>query len=92
VGNLTDQFTMISLDVDQECVRSDRLEEQVGRLESELDVEWSGRVCLTVDLSLGAGGVLPGGYIESFLRVFKQFTHTLPRGQMVGKFSMYSPL
>ena len=43
-------------------------------------------------VTLGAEGVLPGGYIECFLRVFKQFTHTLPRGQMVGKFSMYSPL
>jgi len=28
--------------------------------------------------SLGAEGVLPGGHIESLLRVFKQFTHTLP--------------
>jgi len=26
--------------------------------------------------TLGAEGVLPGRYIESFLRVFKQFTHT----------------
>jgi len=42
--------------------------------------------------TLGAEGVLPGRHIESFLRVFKQFTHTLPRGQMVGKFSIYSPL
>jgi len=41
---------------------------------------------------LGAEGVLPGRHIESFLRVLKQFTHTLPRGQMVGKFSIYSPL
>jgi len=30
--------------------------------------------------SLGAEGVLPGRYIESLLRVFKQFTHTLPSG------------
>jgi len=28
--------------------------------------------------TLGAEGVLPGRYIESLLRVFKQFTHTLP--------------
>jgi len=28
--------------------------------------------------TLGAEGVIPGRYIESFLRVFKQFTHTLP--------------
>ena len=28
--------------------------------------------------SLGAEGVIPGRYIVSFLRVFKQFTHTLP--------------
>jgi len=30
--------------------------------------------------ALGAEGVLPGGHIESSLRVFKQFTLTLPRG------------
>jgi len=30
--------------------------------------------------SLGAEGVLPGGHIESLLRVFKQFTHTFPSG------------
>ena len=30
--------------------------------------------------SLGAEGVLPGRQIESFLRVFKQFTLNLPRG------------
>jgi len=29
-------------------------------------------------LTLGAEGVIPGRYIVSFLRVFKQFTHTLP--------------
>ena len=28
--------------------------------------------------SLGAEGVLPSRHIESFLRVFKQFTHSLP--------------
>jgi len=32
------------------------------------------------DLTLGAEGVIPGRYIVSFLRVFKQFTHTLPSG------------
>jgi len=31
-------------------------------------------------VTLGAEGVLPGRYIESLLRVFKQFTHTLPSG------------
>ena len=31
-------------------------------------------------LSLGAEGVLPSRHIESFLRVFKQFTHNLPAG------------
>jgi len=31
-------------------------------------------------LTLGAEGVIPGRYIVSFLRVFKQFTHTLPGG------------
>src|SRR5258705_75673 len=30
--------------------------------------------------TLGAEGVLPGRHIVSFLRVFKQFTHTLPSG------------
>jgi len=29
-------------------------------------------------LTLGAEGVIPGRYIVSLLRVFKQFTHTLP--------------
>ena len=28
--------------------------------------------------TLGAEGVLPSRHIESFLRVFKQFTHNLP--------------
>ena len=31
-----------------------------------------------LERSLGAKGVIPGRYIVSFLRVFKQFTHTLP--------------
>ena len=31
-----------------------------------------------VQLTLGAEGVIPGRYIVSLLRVFKQFTHTLP--------------
>ena len=35
-------------------------------------------------LTLGAGGVLPSRQIESFLRVFKQFAHTLPSRQVVG--------
>src|SRR5258707_7716492 len=34
----------------------------------------------TWSLTLGAEGVLPGRHIESFLRVFKQFTHSLPSG------------
>jgi len=38
------------MDINQERVRSDRLEEQVGRLELELDVEWSACVLLSVDL------------------------------------------
>jgi len=50
VGNLTDQFATMSMDVDQERVRLDWLEEHVGRLESELDVERSARVLLSVDL------------------------------------------
>ena len=35
-------------------------------------------------VSLGAEGVLPSREIESFLRVFKQFAHTLPSRQVVG--------
>jgi len=31
-----------------------------------------------IEQTLGAEGVIPGRYIVSFLRVFKQFTHTLP--------------
>ena len=50
VGNLTDQFTTMSMDVDQERVRLDQLEEQVGRLEGELDVERTAHVRLTEDL------------------------------------------
>ena len=34
--------------------------------------------------ALGAEGVLPSRQIESFLRVFKQFAHTLPSRQVVG--------
>jgi hypothetical protein len=43
-------------------------------------------------LSLGAEGVLPGRHIVSLLRVFKQFTHPIPSGQMVSSFKTYSPL
>ena len=43
----------------------------IGKLETEL-------------LILGAEGVLPSRQIESFLRVFKQFAHTLPSRQVVG--------
>jgi hypothetical protein len=43
-------------------------------------------------LSLGAEGVLPGRHIVSLLRVFKQFTHLIPSGQMVSSFKTYSPL
>ena len=50
MGNLTDQFTMMSMDINQERVCSDRLEEQVGRLELELDVERTAHVHLTEDL------------------------------------------
>jgi len=37
-------------------------------------VEWGMRELQ----ALGAEGVIPGRYIVSLLRVFKQFTHTLP--------------
>ena len=43
-------------------------------------------------LALGAEGVLPSRQIESFLRVFKQFTHTLPSRQVVGYLSICPPL
>ena len=52
-------------------------------------VVWVGPDCtsvfrqflLTVHMvSLGAEGVLPRGYIESLLRVFKQYTPNLPTG------------
>ena len=42
--------------------------------------------------TLGAEGVLPSRQIESFLRVFKQFTHTLPSRQVVGYLSICPPL
>jgi len=45
-----------------------------------------------VPLSLGAEGGLPGRYIVSLLRVFKQFTYTLPGGQIESSFITYSPL
>ena len=42
--------------------------------------------------SLGAEGVLLSRQIESFLRVFKQLTHTLPSRQVVGYLSICPPL
>jgi len=47
---LVPSVTTMSMDVDQERIHSDRLEEQVGNLEEELDMERSARVQLTVDL------------------------------------------
>ena len=35
------------------------------------------------EITLGAEGVLPSRQIESFLRVFKQFTHNLPSRHVV---------
>jgi len=35
-------------------------------------------------LTLGAEGVIPSRQIESFLRDFKQFTHNIPSGKIVG--------
>jgi len=69
-------------------------EHQSGFQKQKKIIEWKRRAKREkeTDLhALGTEGVLPGGYIESFLRVFKQFTH-FTQGQMVGKFSMYSPL
>ena len=42
--------------------------------------------------TLGAEGALPSRHIESFLRVFKQFTHNLPSRQVVGCLSICLPL
>ena len=42
--------------------------------------------------SLGAEGVLPSRQIESFLRVFKQFTPNLPSRQVVSYLLICSPL
>jgi hypothetical protein len=39
--------------------------------------------------SLGTEGVLPGRHI---VRVFKQFTHLIPSGQMLSSFKTCSPL
>jgi hypothetical protein len=43
-------------------------------------------------LPLGAEGVLPSRHIVSLLRVFKQFTHLIPSGQMLSSFKISSPL
>ena len=43
-------------------------------------------------LALGAKGVIPSRQIESFLRVFKQYTHNIPSGQIVGFFKIYLPI
>ena len=48
------------------------------------------RISLDADRSdnpmqtLGAEGVIPSRQIESFLRDFKQFTHNIPSGKIVG--------
>ena len=42
--------------------------------------------------TLGTEGVLPSRQIESFLRVFKQFTHNLPSRQVVSHLSICPPL
>ena len=44
----------------------------------DLGIEPLATMIRALMLTLGREGVLPGGYIESLLRVFKQFTHTLP--------------
>ena len=40
------------------------------------------------DLPLGAEGVIPSRQIEGFLRDFKQYTHNIPKGQIVGFFNI----
>ena len=54
-------------------------EAQVGAGELDPKLDFICKYCGGI-YTLGAEGVLPGGHIESFLRVFKQSTLTLPRG------------
>ena len=42
-------------------------------------------------MTLGAKGHLPSGYIVSLLWVLKQFTRQIPTRQMVGSFEKYPP-
>ena len=50
----------------------------------EIDVRILCSISGPLGQALGAEGVLPSRQIESFLRVFKQFAHTLPSRQVVG--------
>jgi CO dehydrogenase/acetyl-CoA synthase delta subunit len=71
------------------------LEEHHDRLNAvELGNERAAEKCDSVRevLTLGAEGVLPGRHIVSLVRVFKQFTHLIPSGQMLSSFKTYSPL
>jgi hypothetical protein len=45
-----------------------------------------------IEHTLGAEGVLPGRYIVGLFRVFKQFAHLIPGGQVLSSFKTYSPL
>jgi hypothetical protein len=75
--DLNRKFTQINEVIDRKMVRQDE----------ELD-----RVVRLFGKTLGAEGVLPGRHIVSLLRVFKQFTHLIPSGQMLSSFKTYSPL
>ena len=50
--------------------------------EKERERLWKRCAMTQYSRSLGAEGVLPGRQIESLLRVFKQFTLNLPRGEL----------
>ena len=62
---------------DHEVVEGRGIEARVASGVAELE-------CVAKVVTLGAEGVLPSRQIESFLRVFKQFAHTLPSRQVVG--------
>ena len=53
-----------------------KVEERSERM--ELHAMENKREAFKQTQTLGAEGVLPSRHIESFLRVFKQFTHNLP--------------
>ena len=69
-----------------------RPHDQEGPWRSKTQLDLRGIGLPSVPVALGAEGVLPGRHIVSLLRVFKQFTHLIPSGQMLSSFKTYSPL